>query len=299
MKKILALIMIMLLAVGFTGCTSKAKAADPAVPAQEATTNEAAAPEAAPEATPEATTPSEKLVIKVGTDDAYPPFEYHDEATNDLIGFDIDFAKALAEEMGVEIEYVPTAWDGIFNGVNTGQYDMIISCVSITPDRIEGFGMTNPYLSNGIVIVSAADGEQATSIEQLAGKKVGVQLETTADIAAKKFMADGTDITLSQFDSVMEAFAALKGGSIEYILVDSSVGGFYISNDPDSFNITSDLLSNEPIGVCIAKENTALLDKVNTGIKALQDSGKMTEISQKWFSADFATHIDSEIKVIE
>ena len=285
MKKILALIMVMLLAVGLAGCASKTEEAT----ATPATNTEANAPEATPE----------KMVIKIGTDDAYPPFEYHEEATNDLIGFDVDFAKALAEEIGVEIEYVPTAWDGIFNGVNTGQYDMIISCVSITPERIKGFGMSNPYLSNGIVIVSAADGEQATSIDQLAGKKVGVQLETTADIAAKKFIADGTDISLSQYDSVMEAFAALKGGSIEYILVDSSVGGFYISNDPDSFNITSDLLSNEPIGVCIAKENTELLDKVNAGIKALQDSGKMTEISQKWFSADFATNIDAEIKVIE
>ncbi len=237
--------------------------------------------------------------IKVGLDDAYPPFEYHDEATNDLIGFDIDFAKALAEEMGAEIEFVPTAWDGIFNGVNTGQYDMIISCVSITPDRVEAFEMTNPYLANGIVIVSAADGTQATSIEELAGKKVGVQLETTADIAAKKFITDGYDLELSQFNSVMEAFAALKGGSIEYIMVDSSVGGFYISNDPESFKISSGLLSNEPIGICIAKGNEELASGVNTAIAAMQENGKMAEISTKWFSADFASEIDAELKVID
>jgi polar amino acid transport system substrate-binding protein len=250
-------------------------------------------------ATQEEAATEEVKVIKIGLDDAYPPFEYHDEATNDLIGFDIDFAKALGEEMGAEIEFVPTAWDGIFNGVNTGQYDMIVSCVSITPDRIEAFEMTKPYLANGIVIVSAADGEAAASIEDLAGKKVGVQLETTADIAAKKFIADGYDLSLSQFDSVMEAFAALKGGSIEYIMVDSSVGGFYISNDPEAFKITSGLLSNEPIGVCIAKGNEELAADVNSAIASLQDNGKMTEISTKWFSEDFATQIDEDIKVIE
>ena len=252
---------------------------------------------AAPADVAEGTT--EIKTIKVGLDDAYPPFEYHDEATNDLIGFDIDFATALAEEMGVEIEFVPTAWDGIFNGVNTGQYDMIISCVSITPDRVEAFEMTSPYLANGIVIVSAADGTQAATIEELAGKKVGVQLETTADIAAKKFIEDGYDLKLSQFNSVMEAFAALKGGSIEYIMVDSSVGGFYISADPESFKISSGLLSNEPIGVCIAKDNVELATGVNNAIEALQNNGKMTEISTKWFSADFATEIDAELKVIE
>lgn len=281
MKKMLAWMMILTLAFGLAGCATSQN---------EASTDE--------NATAEATT-EEVVTLKVGLDDAYPPFEYHDEATNDLIGFDIDFGKALAEEMGVEVEYVPTAWDGIFNGVNTGQYDMIVSCVSITPERQEAFAMTNPYLANGIVIVSAADGEQATSIDQLDGKKVGVQLETTADVAAKKFIADGKDLDVSRFDTVMEAFAALKGGSIEYILVDSSVGGFYISNDPEAYKITSGLLSNEPIGVCVAKENTELADKVNTAIVTLQENGMMTEISQKWFSEDFASEIDTEIKVIE
>lgn len=296
MKKILAIILMVVLALGMTACASSEKPVAEANDSKAVEESTSGTDSNEAEAQPEAT---EKLVIKVGLDDAYPPFEYHDEATNNLIGFDIDFTQALGEEIGAEIEYVSTAWDGIFNGVNTGQYDMIVSCVSITPARIEEFEMSNPYLANGIVIVSAADGEQATSIEQLAGKKVGVQLETTADIAAKKFIDQGTDIQLLQFDSVMEAFAALKGGSIEYIMVDSSVGGFYISNDSESFNISSGLLSNEPIGVCMAKSNTELSEKVNAGIKALQENGKMTELSQKWFSADFATNIDSEIKVIE
>lgn len=287
MKKVLSMVMILVLTLMFVGCQEQA----PAEPvASEGTTTEEAASE---EATPE------KLVIKIGTDDAYPPFEYHDEATNELIGFDVDFAYALAEEMGVEIEYVPTAWDGIFNGVNTGQYDMIISCVSITPERVEAFSMTKPYLANGIVIVSSTNSDPVDAIEGLAGKKVGVQLETTADIAAKKFIADGYDMDLSQFDSVMEAFTAMKGGSIDYVLVDSSVGGFYISTDPDSYKITSGLLSNEPIGICINKDNTELTEKVNAAIKALQDNGKMTEISKKWFSEDFATNIDEELSVIE
>lgn len=273
-KKLLALVMALIAVLALTACAAQAESDT----AQDQT---------------------ETKVIKVGLDDAYPPFEYHDEATNDLIGFDIDFANALAEQMGAEVEFVPTAWDGIFNGVNTGQFDMIISCVSITPDRVDAFSMSDPYLANGIVIVSAADGAPATSVEALDGKKVGVQLETTADIAAKKFIDQGYDLKLSQFDSVMEAFAALKGGSIEYIMVDSSVGGFYISSDPDSFQITSGLLSNEPIGIAMAKESSELAQEVNEAIAALQESGKMTEISTKWFSEDFATNINPELKGIE
>ncbi|MFA5528612.1 MAG: ABC transporter substrate-binding protein [Peptostreptococcales bacterium] len=241
----------------------------------------------------------EAKILKVGTDDAYPPFEFHDEKTNDLIGFDIDFGYALAERLGMEIEWIPTAWDGIFNGVNTGQYDAIISCTSLTPDRMESFAMSKPYLANGIVIVSPTDTEPASTIEQLSGKKVGVQIETTSDIAAQKFIADGAKLNLYKYDTIMDAFAALKGGSIDYILVDNSVGGYYIQTDVESFAITSEVLSNEPIGVTMAKGNTELQEKVNTAIKEMQEDGTMTALSMKWFLDDLATNIDEDLQVIE
>lgn len=238
-------------------------------------------------------------VLRIGVDDMYPPFEYHDEETNELIGFDVDFANALAEEMGVEIEWIPTAWDGIFNGLEAGQYDVIISCTSITPGRLEVHEMSVPYLANGIVIVSPTGATAATTVEELAGFKVGVQLETTADVAAEKFIADGHDLDLAKFDTIMDGFNALKGGSIDYILVDSSVGGDYVLKDPDTFVVTSDLLSNEPIGVTIAGGNTDLKEEIDEAIAAIQADGTMTDISMKWFAADFATNIDEEIKVIE
>lgn len=239
------------------------------------------------------------VTLKVGLEDTYPPFEYRDEASNELVGFDIDFSKALAEEIGAKIEYVPTAWDGIFDGLGTGKYDMIVSSISITPDRKEQFAMTKPYLANGIIIISAAGGERAAFVNQLDGKRVGVQRETTADDAVKKFIADGRSIEVSRFSTIVETFAALKSGSVDFILTDSSVGSFHISQDSNSFDISSGMLSNEPIGVCIAKENKQLADKVNAAISKLQESGKMKELSMKWFAEDYVSHIDDEVKVIK
>ena len=84
----------------------------------------------------------------------YPPMEYSDDAGLEYQGVDIDFAKALGEVLGVDIEFVNTAWDGIFAGLDKEQYDVIISSVSITPERQAAYDLTEPYVSNQLVIVT-------------------------------------------------------------------------------------------------------------------------------------------------
>jgi ABC-type amino acid transport substrate-binding protein len=92
-------------------------------------------------------------VLMVGSEIGYPPMEYTSEDGTEFIGFDIDFSKRLGEILGVEVEFVNTAWDGIFAGLEKGQYDMIASSVSITPERQERYILTEPYVSNALCIV--------------------------------------------------------------------------------------------------------------------------------------------------
>lgn len=92
--------------------------------------------------------------LTVGVEVGYPPMEYTDDAGLEYQGFDIDFAKALGEVLGVDIEFVNTAWDGIFAGLDKEQYDVIISSVSITPERQAAYDLTEPYVSNQLVIVT-------------------------------------------------------------------------------------------------------------------------------------------------
>ena len=269
MKKFLVLLMAMILTFSLAACGA----------------TEEEAPASAEPAV-------EKLTI--GVDDTYPPMEYRDE-NNELVGFDIAFANALAAEMGVEIEFVPTAWDGIFSALNSDKYDMIISSVSITPDRLEGFEFSKPYLSNGQVIVVAPDNDSVTTSEDLAGKKVGVQLETTADIAATKLM-DTTAFEMTRYDDIIQTFADMKTGRLDAIVVDYAVAIDYVSKDPDNFKITTAQLTNEPIGVCIKKGNTELKSRVDEAISALQDSGAMVPISEEWLGGNYVTDIDEELR---
>lgn len=107
---------------------------------------------AATEATNTGSFPSDMKVLKVGVDDVYPPMEFKDEK-NTTIGFDVDLAKEIGKRLGMEVEFVSTAWDGIFTSLNTDKFDCIISSVSINEDRQQNFALTKPYIANAQVIV--------------------------------------------------------------------------------------------------------------------------------------------------
>lgn len=238
-------------------------------------------------------------VLKIGVDDTYLPMEFRDD-NNELIGFDIDLAKALAEDLAVEVEFETVAWDGIFNGLNSKQYDAIISSTSITPERQEGFNQSIPYITNGIVIVSRKDADQVKTFEALEGKTVGVQLATTADEGAQSLKTStGTNVEIKQYDGMLDAFTALKGKQVDNIMTDIGVAMYYVAQDPDIFTVSSEVLTNEPIAVTMRKGEDGFTEKVDATIKKLREEGKLKDISTKWFGEDMTSDIDEEIKVID
>lgn len=238
-------------------------------------------------------------VLSIGVDDTYLPMEFRNDQ-NELVGFDIDFSNALTKELGVTPEFQTVAWDGIFNGLNAKQYDVIISSTSITPERQAGFSMSDPYVANGIVIVSRKDAAPVTTFKELEGKTLGAQIQTTADIAAEKLKAqEGVNVEIKKFDGMLDAFAALQGKQIDNVITDVGVAEYYVAQNPDLYVVSSDVLTNEPIGVTARSEDTAMTKTINDAIKKLQDNGTLTEISMKWFGKDMSTNIDTNLVVIE
>ena len=234
-------------------------------------------------------------VLIVGVDDTYPPMEYVDENGN-LVGFDIDFAKALAEELGVEVKFQSTAWDGIFANLAAKQYDVIISSVSMTEDRMETMNFSTPYLANGQVIMVSPDmADSIATPEDLAGLKVGVQFETTADIAATK-QKDTIGFELIQYDDMTVCLAAMEAGQIDCIVADMAVAIDAVAKNPDIFKISSAQLTNEPIAVALNKDTPELEKAINDAIAALQESGKLAEISVEHLGADYTSNIDTELR---
>ncbi len=234
--------------------------------------------------------------LTIGTEPAYPPMEFIDEQTGETVGFDIDLAKALAEELGLEVVFVPVAWDGIFIGLDTEKYDAIMSSVSMTNERLPNFEFTTPYLANGQVIVVKPGDQSVKTPADLEGKKVGVQFQTTSDIACQKHMASGVNFELIQYDSVDLAFLAMRSGNVNTIVVDMAVAIDYVGKYPDLYEISSASLTNEPISICIKKGNTALKDEMQKALDAVIEDGKLSEISVKWLKADYTQNIDTELR---
>ncbi len=240
---------------------------------------------------------SDKAILKVGTDPTYPPFEYTNDA-NEVIGFDIDLANALAEKMDMEVELVPTSFDGIFTGMNAGSYDVIIAAISMTPARMETMLFSKPYLSNGQVILTRADEEMISTQEALTGMNVGVQLGTTADTAAEKY-ADEYGFEVTKYDEIIQTFSAMKAGHVDAIAVDYAVAIEYVQREPESYQISDVMLTNEPIAVAIKKDNTELHEKIDAALEEIRADGTLKAISEEWLGGDYTSDIDEELNVVE
>lgn len=232
--------------------------------------------------------------LKVGLSDDYAPMEFRDE-NNELVGFDIDFIKALSEQMGVEMEIVTTAWDGIFVGLNTEKYDMIISTTGITKERQESFNQSIPYLASGQVVVVNMDNESIKTVEDLAGKKIGVQIESTGDEAATK-QSKETAFEITRYDDIVAVFNDISSGRLDACVVDSLVAMEYVAKNKDSYVLSPVQLTNEPLAVTMKKGNDDLKKKVDAAIEEMRKNGKLKSISEKWFMYDYTSNINEEVE---
>lgn len=222
--------------------------------------------------------------LMVGMEIGYPPMEYFDTDGSTPIGFDVEVSKAVADYLGLEIEYVDTAWDGIFAGVNTDKYDVIFSCVSITPARQEEFNISNPYVSNHTVLIVPNDSE-IDSMEALNGHSTAVQAETTADDYMKEHSAE-IGVELYQYDKVINCFDDLKAGRVDSVFTDSVVASYYLGDEASNYKTVWENDELEPIGFCVKKGNDELTAKLEEAIDALYADGTLASIAEKYFGTD-------------
>ncbi|WP_041611369.1 substrate-binding periplasmic protein [Treponema primitia] len=239
---------------------------------------------------------TEGLTIKSGTllvgmEIGYPPMEYFDTNGTTPIGFDVQLSKALAEKLGLKIEYVDTAWDGIFAGVNTGKYDLIMSSVTITEERLKAFNFSKPYIQNAQAIVLLRGSPvQPRSLEELKGLRVAYQAETTSDDIMTEMAEGGLQFTALEYDKVINAFDELRLGRADAIVCDSVVAYFYTAQPGNNFQIVWEG-SGEELGICLKKGNTALTTAVQGALDQLYADGTIQKISQNVFGSDLVSSV--------
>ncbi len=291
MKKTVSMLLcVCLTAAMMVGCGSKETAdtaAETTEDAAEEETTEETTEEPAEEAEEEAAvTTLKEGVLQVGIEIGYPPMEYLDADGVTPIGFDVEVANALGEKLGMDVELVDTAWDGIFSSLDSDRYDCIISAVSITKERQENYNLTAPYIANKLVLVTASD-LGVDSPEDLAGYSVAVQTETTADEYMKGLQEGGLELKdYFVYDKIIQCFDELKLGRVDAVLVDSVVAAYYIGEDSDTYSIVWENDEAEPMGICLKKGNDGLTQAIETAIDEMYADGTMSEIATKYFGYD-------------
>ncbi len=260
---------------GFAGLTlagcgkSEAPAATPAPTA--------AAPAAAPAPAPAAKT------YLVGTDAAYAPFELQD-STGAIVGFDIDVVKAVADKAGIEVKFVNTPWEGIFNALAQGDRDMLVSSITITDERKQTMDFSQPYF-DAQQLIAVKDGSKVTKFEDLKPMKVGVQTGTTGDEVVTKLLGkESTNI--KRFESTPLALNELEAGGVDAVVADNGVVVHYVANNAGSkFKTVADNDSFKPeqYGIAVKKGNTELLEKIDKGLAAIKADGTYDKIYARTF----------------
>lgn len=217
--------------------------------------------------------------VVVGTNAEYPPFEYVDESGN-LAGFDIDLMEAIADEAGFEVEWVNTRWDGIFVALATGEFDAVCSAATITEDRLKQVDFSDGYFAAGQMIAVRADEAEITGADDLAGKKVGVQLGTTGDI----WLSDETEAEVVRFDENTLAFQALANGDVDAAVADSPVVYEIVQANPEmNLKALPDVYTDEQYGIAVNKDKPEVLQAISEGLAAVKASGKYDQIFDKYF----------------
>lgn len=220
----------------------------------------------------------------VGTDAAYAPFESQ-AANGDVVGFDIDILKAVAEKGGFKVKFVNTPWEGIFNSLAQGDRDILISSVTITDARKQTMDFSDPYFDSRLLIATGKD-SKITRLEDLKTLKVGVQVGTTGDEAVTKLQGK-TSALIKRFESTPMALDELKNLGVDAVVGDNGVVEHYVANNgAGQLKMVEDAsFAPEQFGIVVKKGNTELLEKINRGLAAIKADGSYARIHDSYFKS--------------
>ena len=282
-KKMIALTMAALMAASLTACGGGAKETTAATTAADTTaadTADTTAAENAETSAEAAETEAAGGVLVMATNAEFPPYEYHDGG--EIVGIDAEIAKAIAGELGMELEIEDIAFDSIIPEITSGKADMGMAGMTVTEDRKQSVDFSDTYAKASQKVIVKEDSEIA-SPDDLAGKIVGVQLGTTGDIYVSDLEADGT--TVERYNKGFEAVQALSQGKIDAVVIDGEPAKTFVAQT-EGLKILEESFTDEEYAIAVKKGNTELLDKINGALKTLKENGTLDEIVAKYIKAE-------------
>ncbi|MBE7034009.1 MAG: basic amino acid ABC transporter substrate-binding protein [Ruminococcaceae bacterium] len=270
MKKILSLILVLSLCVfAFAACADKKDEGKTEAPATE---NDVVSED-------KDTAKEDKGVIKMATNAAFPPYEYKEG--DKFAGIDVEIAQAIADELGYELEIVDMEFDSIITSVNAGETDFGMAGMTVTEERLHEVDFSESY-ATGVQSVIVPEGSDIKTVDDLAGKKIGVQLGTTGDIYS---CDDFGEDMVTKYSKGADAVLALKGGDVDAVIIDNEPAKAFCNENAGLVILDTDY-AVEDYAIAVRKGNTELLDEINGALETLTENGTIAKIVRKYISAE-------------
>ena len=224
-------------------------------------------------------------VLIVGTEPTFPPFDTTDD-NGDIVGFDMDLIKAIGKDQGFEVEFRNLEFDGLIPALTSGTIDIVAAGMDASPERAEQVDFSDSYYEASLIVAVAADNDTITGVDSLTpDMKVAAQTGTTGARLVQELKEQGKIGEAVILNGLDTAMLQLINGDVQAVINDTPVTQAYISKQEGKIKIVGDKIeADAPYAFAVQKGNSELLEKINAGLKKVQEDGTYEELLTKWFS---------------
>lgn len=217
-------------------------------------------------------------VLRAGTEPAFAPFEFPQEGSKELTGFDVELVQALGQKLGYKVEMVSMGFDALIPALQAGNIDVAIAGMTITDERKKVVDFTDSYYTSGLMIMVRKD-SPVKSIDDLKGKTIACQIGTTGENKSRS--VEGA--TVKAFNTQDEAALELKNGGADAVIGDAPVIEYYMTKAGKDFAKTvGEKMEAEPYGIALKKDNKLTAD-LNKALADMKKNGEYDKLYTKWF----------------
>lgn len=219
--------------------------------------------------------------LRIGLEGDWQPFSFHN-GDDELVGYDVEVAKAIADELGVEAKITEGPWDGLLTGLSTGVYDVVVNGVDVTEEREKAFDFSDGYAYDHVDLVTMADNEEISSFDDLKGRKSANSTGSTYAEIGEEYGAEVLNVP-----TLAETMMLVLNGTVDATVnADTSVQDYLNTTGETRLRVAAQLPDITTYAIPVKKGSLTLRDAINGALSRLRDDGTLSELSEKYFGAD-------------
>jgi len=219
-------------------------------------------------------------LIRVGMDASWPPFEFVDD-DGQMVGLDVDLARAIGQRLGVQVELVNVGFDSLYDALYVGRFDAIISALPYDPLLYGDVAYSISYFNAGQVLVVRADETEISETKDLSGKRLGVELGSEGDAVGRQLQKKTESLSLQTYMAPQDVLRALKEGEVEAAIVDAVSAYQFIATE-GGVQVVGDPLTDELYVIAVRLDSPFLLRAINEALVGVREDGTLQRLQEKW-----------------